>query len=312
MVPPAEFTSYYDRPVVKASPWGPDIPIYLFLGGLAGGSSLLAAGAQLTGRPGLRRSSRLTAMVAIGGSFVALVHDLGRPSRFHHMLRVAKVTSPMSIGTWILSVHGPAAVTAGLSELPLPAWVPGLLSKRVLPVAGRVGAWVAAVAGAGLASYTGVLLADTATPSWNAARRELPFVFVGSAAAAAGGMGMIGAPLVEAGPARLLALGGATLEVAASRRMESSMGLCAEPLHTGRAGRYERASTVLTVAGAVLAASVARRHRAVSAVAGAALVAGSATKRFAVFHAGQQSADDPRYTVVPQRQRLQAAQQAAR
>ena len=55
MVPPAEFTSYYGRPVVKASPWEADIPFYLFLGGVAGGSSLLAAGADLTGRPALRR-----------------------------------------------------------------------------------------------------------------------------------------------------------------------------------------------------------------------------------------------------------------
>ena len=33
-----------------------------------------------------------------------------------------------------------------------------------------------------LAVYTAVLLADTATPTWNAAQRELPFVFVSSAA----------------------------------------------------------------------------------------------------------------------------------
>ena len=89
------------------------------------------------------------------------------------------------------------------------------------------------------------------------------------------------------------------------------MGLTVEPLHTGRAGRYERASQLLTVAGAAVAASVAGRSRAASVLAGAALVAGSAAKRFAVFHAGQQSAGDPRYTVVPQRQRLQAAARPA-
>ena len=50
MVPEAEFTSYYGRPVVKAAPWGPEIAAYLFLGGVAGGSAVLAAGAQLTGR----------------------------------------------------------------------------------------------------------------------------------------------------------------------------------------------------------------------------------------------------------------------
>ena len=92
MVPDAEFTSYYGRPVVKASPWTADIPAYLFLGGLAAGSSLLAAGADLTGRPALRTTGRLGAITAISLSFGFLVHDLGKPSRFVNMLRVAKPT----------------------------------------------------------------------------------------------------------------------------------------------------------------------------------------------------------------------------
>ena len=56
MVPEATFTSYYGRAIVKPSPWEADIPAYLFAGGLAAGSSLLAAGADLTGRAALRRS----------------------------------------------------------------------------------------------------------------------------------------------------------------------------------------------------------------------------------------------------------------
>ncbi|MDP9434458.1 MAG: polysulfide reductase NrfD, partial [Actinomycetota bacterium] len=99
MVPPAEFTSYYGRPIVKSSPWEHDIPAYLFLGGVAAGSSLLSAGADLTHRPALRRTGRVGALVALSLSMAALVRDLGRPARFHHMLRVVKVTSPMSVGT---------------------------------------------------------------------------------------------------------------------------------------------------------------------------------------------------------------------
>ncbi len=117
MVPKVSFRSYYGRPVVKPSPWKMDIPAYLFLGGRAGGSSLLAAGSDLTGRLGLRRTARVTALAAIGISFGALVHDLGRPARFHHLLRVAKVTSPMSVGTWILSVYGPLVRLAAVSEM---------------------------------------------------------------------------------------------------------------------------------------------------------------------------------------------------
>ena len=308
MVPDAHFTSYYGRPVVKASPWEKDIPAYLFLGGLAGGSSLLAAGAQASDRPALRRTGRLGALVAITLSMGALVHDLGRPERFVNMLRVAKPTSPMSVGTWILTFYGPMAGIAGAAEV-----VP-LLPRRVRDgLVGRLLGWLATPAGAAaalsapaVASYTAVLLSDTATPSWHEAHRELPFVFVGSAAAAAGGLGMLGAPVDQAGPARRLAVGGALLELAAEHKMEQSMGITAEPLHEGVPGRLMQASKALTAFGAVTAAVLGRRSRTASAVAGAALLAGSACTRFGVFEAGQESARDPKYTVVPQRERLNA------
>ncbi len=297
MVPDAEFTSYYGRPIVKESPWQADIPAYLFLGGLAGASSLLGAGADLSGRTGLRRSARTTALAAIGVSFAALVHDLGRPSRFHHMLRVAKLTSPMSVGTWILTLYGPMAGLAAISERPR--------LGRLLTGLGRPAGLGAAVLGPAVASYTAVLLSDTATPTWHDARDHLPFVFVGSAAAAAGGMGIASTPLRESGPARRMAVAGAVLELAVSSRMESTMGLTAEPMRDGLAGRLLQASRALTAGGAVLAVA-GSRSRLASALAGIALLAGSACTRFGIFHAGQQSARDPRYTVLPQRARVDA------
>jgi formate-dependent nitrite reductase membrane component NrfD len=308
MVPDAHFTSYYGHPVVKASPWEKDIPAYLFLGGLAGGSSLLAAGAAATDRPALQRTGRLGALVAISASMVALVHDLGKPARFHHMLRVAKPTSPMSVGTWILTAYGPMAGLAGVAELR--PWLPRQVRTggpgRLLGFAATPAGAVAALLAPAVASYTAVLLSDTATPSWHAARRQLPFVFVGSAAAAAGGLGMLGAPVSEAGPARRMAVGGALLELAAEYTMASSMGLAAEPLRTGKAGQLMRASKVLTAIGAVGAALLGGRSRTAAALSGAALLAGSACTRFGVFEAGQESARDPKYTVVPQRERIDA------
>ncbi|WP_028936479.1 NrfD/PsrC family molybdoenzyme membrane anchor subunit [Pseudonocardia spinosispora] len=303
MVPDVEFRSYYGRPIVKASPWQADIPAYLFLGGLAGASSLLAAGADLTGNAALRRPSRITALAAILASFVALVHDLGKPSRFHHMLRVAKATSPMSVGTWILTVYGPLAGLAAASEAGalLPRRLADGVVGRLLPPVGRGAGLIASVLGPAVASYTAVLLADTATPAWHSARDELPFVFVGSAAAAAGGMGMLCAPVASARPARRLAVAGAVFELAVHSRMESTMGLVAEPLHQGRAGGYTKAARTLTATGAVLAAAAGGRSRTASAIAGVALLAGSAATRFGIFYAGQQSADDPRYTILPQR-----------
>jgi hypothetical protein len=304
MVPEAEFTSYYGRPIVKPAPWENDIPAYLFFGGVAAGSSLLAAGADLTNRPALRRAGRLGSLAALTFSFGALVHDLGRPGRFLNMLRTAKLTSPMSVGTWILSGYAPLASAAAAAELT------GMLpvdSRRGLPrlvsTMARPAGLVAAATAPPVAAYTAVLLADTATPAWHEAYRELPFVFVGSAAAASGGLGMLASPVDQAGPARRMALGGALLELAAERRMESSMGITAEPLHQGKAGRLMKASRILTVAGAV-GSLVAGRSRSVAALSGAALMAGSACTRFGVFEAGQQSARDPKYTVIPQRERL--------
>jgi hypothetical protein len=219
------------------------------------------------------------------------------------MLRVAKPTSPMSVGTWILSGYSGLVGTAAAAELrevlprPLQPLAPALR------LAGRPAGLGAAVIAPAVASYTAVLLADTATPSWHEAYRELPFVFVGSAAAASGGLGMLGAPAGEAGPARRLALGGAALELAAAQRMEWSMGLAAEPLHAGSAGRLLRASKALTVAGTA-ASLLAGRSRAAAVLSGLSLLAGSACTRFGIFEAGQASARDPKYTVVPQRQRL--------
>jgi hypothetical protein len=302
VVPKAEFSSYYGRPVLKAAPWQEDIPAYLFLGGLAAGSSVLGAGADLSGRPALRRVGRLGGLGAILLSLAALIHDLGRPSRFVNMLRVAKPTSPMSVGTWILSTYGPLAGIAAAGE------ARGLLPRplgRFLGRSARPAGLAAAAVAPAVASYTAVLLADTATPAWHEAYRELPFVFVGSAAASAGGLGMLAAPVAQAGPARRMALAGAVGELAAEQRMTASMGLAGETLHSGKSGRLMRASKALTALGAI-GTLAGRRSRAVSAAAGVALLAGSAGTRFAIFGAGQESARDPKYTVVPQRERLTA------
>jgi formate-dependent nitrite reductase membrane component NrfD len=304
MVPEADFRSYYGMPVVKPSPWKADIPAYIFFGGLSAGSSLLAAGGDLTDRPGLRRAGRLAALVGMTATMGTLVHDLGRPSRFLNMLRTVKLTSPMSVGSWILAAYGPVAGVAAVAELV--DMLPGRRRRGAVQLVARLGrpaGLFAALTAPPVAAYTAVLLADTATPSWHEAYHELPFVFVGSAAAAAGGLGMITTPVDEAGPARRMAVGGALLELVAEQQMEPSMGIAAEPLQQGRAGRLMKASKVLTAAGAA-GALVAGRSRVAGVVAGAALLTGSVCTRFGIFEAGQESARDPKYTVAPQRERL--------
>ncbi|HEU0190210.1 MAG TPA: NrfD/PsrC family molybdoenzyme membrane anchor subunit [Mycobacterium sp.] len=312
MVPDVQFTSYYGRPVVKPAPWTHDIAAYLFLGGVAGGSGLLAAGGQLTGRPALRRNSRLAALAAVMLSAVALVRDLGRPERFYNMLRVIKLTSPMSLGSWILSAFGAGTGIAAAAEidrmtgqrLPL-----GPLRPVLQAVEGIAGL-EAAVFAPPLAVYTAVLLGDTATPTWHAAHEDLPFVFVSSASLASSGLAMVTTPVAETGPARRLAVIGVVGDLIATRVMEHRMDpVAAEPLHHGRAGTMLRWSERLAVAGG-LGALLGGRHRGVAALSGVALLAASALTRFGVFEAGIESAKDPRYTIEPQKRRL-AARRAA-
>jgi formate-dependent nitrite reductase membrane component NrfD len=305
MVPDATFTSYYGRPVIKEPVWkAPDVAGYLFFGGLAGASSVLAAGSQLSGYRELARVAKVGALGAISLSAVALIHDLGRPERFANMLRVFKPSSPMSVGSWLLAGYGPVAGAAAVSEV-----------TGILPKAGTAATLGAGLLGPAIATYTAALICDTAVPAWHAGYREMPYVFAGSAASAAGGLGLLATRPADAEPARNLAVFGAAVELIAKRQLirrlarsggpgsDGSAGVSlAEPYEAGTTGAILRLAEFLT-AGALAGAVLGRRSRAVSALAGASLVAASAMTRFGIFEAGMTSARDPKYTIVPQRRR---------
>lgn len=311
-VPPADFSSYYGRPVIKEPVWKWDIPAYLFTGGVSAGASLLAAGADATGRTKLRRSARWTALGGISVSAFFLIHDLGRPERFLNMMRVFKPTSAMSMGTWILTAFGPAIGVAAMSELSgvLPERGPLGLVRRVLPGVGRAGGWSAAFVAPHLATYTAILLSDTAVPAWNRAYKPLPFLFAGSALAGSAGAAMLTTPPEETGPARRAAVVGAALDLAAGHAVETRLGLQSEAYHEPRPRRLLSAAKALTAVGAV-GAVLGRRSRLLSGLSGAALLAGSACTRFGIYYGGVESARDPKYTVVPQRERLEARRGAS-
>jgi hypothetical protein len=298
--------SYYGRPVLKAPVWEWKIAAYLFTGGLAAGTAVLAAGADLVRAQRLRRSCWLGSFGALLVSLVLLVGDLGRPERFHHMLRVVKPTSPMSVGTWILTAFGPGVGAAAVSELVPSRWRSSWWARVLSRLARGLGLASAATA-PGVATYTAALLSQTAVPGWHEVRRELPFVFGGSAAAASGGFGMLTAPVLEAAPARRFAVVGAAGELVASRLMDQRMGLVREVYEHGKVARRRRASELLTVAGLAGTVLTAPRSRAGAAASGLALLTGSALQRFGVFEAGVESTKDPRYAVIPQRERLDAA-----
>jgi hypothetical protein len=204
-VPEAEFRSYYGRPILKVTRWKePHLPAYLFLGELSGAAAVLAAAAAATRRPALARSGRLIAAAAAYGGAGFLTAELGRPERFVNMLRVAKPTSPMSMGSWILAAHSGLVSAAAASEV-----------TGQLPVLGAAAGLAASVTGPLLATYPGVLLANTAVPAWHTAYRELPLLFAGGAMTAAGAGGLAvsacRADRTDFDAARRLALAGAVM-----------------------------------------------------------------------------------------------------
>ena len=285
--------SYYGRPVLKEPVWKSEIPWYLFTGGLGGASAVLSTVARLAGNQRLARRSIYIGAASDAVSPLLLISDLGRPERFLNMLRVFKITSPMSVGSWILGVSSTASS--------LSAFLHAIRRFHRTSDAARA---VAAASGAPLAVYTATLLSDTAIPVWHEARKELPFLFGASAAASAGAGAAIAVPVAEAGPARRLAIGGALVENGVMLVMERRLGFLAEPYHEGEAGRYAKLAKACTLGGAGLLALAGRRSRLAAITGGAVVLAGEVALRWSVFRAGFQSARDPKYTVVPQRARV--------
>jgi formate-dependent nitrite reductase membrane component NrfD len=290
-----EMRSYYGRPVLKEPTWTWEIPTYFFTGGLAGASAVLSTTAKLTGHEKLARTSLYVGAVADLVSPALLVSDLGRPERFHHMLRVVKVTSPMNVGSWVLLVSGGASNTAAVLELL--GWLKPvkLLAEGVSTLAGPL-----------LATYTGVLVADTAVPVWHEGRRELPWIFAASAAASAGAAACVFVRPREAGPARRLAVAGVLAEGALMQLMELRLGEIGEVYRQGAAGKLSWAAKGLATTGAALLALRGRKSRTAAVLGGALVCAGEVCLRWAVYKAGFQSAQDPKYVVEPQRRRAES------
>jgi formate-dependent nitrite reductase membrane component NrfD len=289
-----EVRSYYGRPVIKEPVWKWEVPTYFFTGGLAGASSVLSLAAKMRGNEKLARTALYVGAAADAISPALLVSDLGRPERFHHMMRVFKPTSPMNVGAWVLLVSGGASSTAALLEL----------AGRLRPVR-LLAETVAALAGPPLATYTGVLVADTAIPVWHEGRRELPWLFGASAAASAGAAACVFLDPADAAPARRLAVGGVAAEAAAMNAMELRLGEVGEVYHRGAAGKLAWAAKGLSAGGALLLAKRGAKSRRTAALGGAMVCAGELCLRWSVFKAGFQSARDPRYTIGPQRARLE-------
>ncbi len=295
--------TYYDRPLLKEPVWKPYIPLYYFVGGAAGASLVLGAAAQLDGSRELDRLVRRCHWIGIIGSSIGgvlLIADLGRPERFLAMLRVFRPTSPMNMGAWILTAAPSAAVTAGLFAR----------TGGVLGDLGEAAGYGAGLWGAALATYTGVLVANSAIPLWQESRRILPLLFGASAMASSASIFDL---LFEDPRAcritHMFGLLGRAAELAAGVAMErrlSATPQVALPLNSGLTGFAWRAATVLTAV-SLVATVLPNQNRKKRVIAGAFGLAGSLVLRFAVHYAGARSARDPRASFHQQRGSARAA-----
>ena len=157
---------YANMPVTKVPGWHGIIAWDALLNGMATGLFLAAAVSELAAPTVFVRVAKVAYPVALVLLLVdlgLLVLDLGDPLRFHHMLRVFKPGSPMSVGTWCLTIFSlPLTAAAGLSLLVELGW--DFEWARILAVV------VGLLPGFGSAAYKGVLLSTNAQPGWKDAR----------------------------------------------------------------------------------------------------------------------------------------------
>jgi hypothetical protein len=300
----SEIRSYHGQPVLKEPVWTWEIPCYFYTGGMAGASAGLAYLAGIRGNDVLARRAWGTALAGVLVSPALLTSDLGKPSRFLNMLRMFKVTSPMSVGSWVLSATGAATAVAAAG-----AWTPPR-RRPLLARAGKAARPAAALLGLPLSTYTAALIANTAIPAWHEAHRELPYVFASGAALSAGAAAVIATPPRDARPARRLALGAAAAEIGLEQLMERRLGEHGEPYHLGEAKAFGDLSRACTAVGASVLAWRGGRSRAAAITGGALLSAGALSARWSIFKAGFQSAADPRYVIGPQRELIEQGSRA--
>lgn len=327
-------TTYYGRPMIKKPTWKWPIPLYFFLGGVAGGAALIGAAAEILGGNRHKttvRHARYLAVVLAMICPIPLIQDLGRPSRFHHMLRVFKVTSPLNVGTFILTafggVSGVLAAKQAAEDNVVVKRESGLgRFLRALP-SGPFTA-IHGLLGVALGGYTGVLLAITAVPLWAAAGILLgPLFLATSIASGAAALTLMG--LMRRGETEEARRDVEAIETAAA---VAQIGVVVarealippkikEPLQRGLWGRVWQFGAVGGGIVGPLALRLAvkvsgrRTGTAISAVASTLALAGALAERYALTEAGKLSAEDPlAYQELtrgaPGQARLTAAEQA--
>jgi Ni/Fe-hydrogenase subunit HybB-like protein len=284
--------------------WKWYVPAYFYVGGASGAAAALGAALQMAdrrGHDGLIRRCRWIAALGGAAGTALLIADLGRPSRFLNMLRVFRPTSPMNLGSWVLSTVAPSAAASALFSSP--GGLTGFL--------GDVSGLAAGASGIPLAGYTAVLVANTAVPVWQQSRRTLPPLFVSSAVAGAASLlQLMELDEREARVARRFAIVGAAGELASELAVDrdaARVERVAAPLHEGKSGLLLRISKACA-GGSLLLNLLPGRSRTKRFLAGLFGTLGSLAVKFGIAEAGKASAADPRATFHQQRAGLGGAE----
>lgn len=301
--------SYFERPLLKMPHWGWEVVTYLFLGGVMGGSGVLAALAQRSDDEPLERTSRYLSMTLALACPAVLVSHLGRPERFLNMLRVAKFKSPMSMGVWgLVGYSGFAALNAAAQlsrDRVIPAWIERLEPKPMTVA-------LQALFGAFTAGYTGVLLSATAIPLWAKGKQHIPAISVCSAMAGACAINAIALCADRnGGPAQVklerLEACASLLELALLLHFRTHAGETGKPMFEGARGERLRTWTIGAGILAPLALNavslLTRKHRKRppllrTLLTGGLVLAGGYILRETLIEAGKASADDPSQAFV--------------
>lgn len=297
--------AYADVPILAAPPWGHEVSAYFFFGGVSSGAYTVGSLALLSGDrwAALGRIGHVVSLCALLPCPVLLIADLGRSTRFHHMLRIFKPSSPMNLGAWALLIHsGFVGVSflqafAQVETMPLIGVLIRSLPERLPAAAGLPSALA-------LGGYTGVLLGTTSVPVWYTSPL-LGALFMASSLTA--GVGAITLALALKGDdldamtvLRPLSVQFGFAELGLLSGYLATSGKSTKALLTGRVALQLAGVVAMTSLAIALDAAPTRTGagaRLLGLAAGAASLAGGALLRWAVVRAGAPSAKDREATL---------------
>ncbi|MGH3086256.1 MAG: NrfD/PsrC family molybdoenzyme membrane anchor subunit [Rubrobacteraceae bacterium] len=297
-----EDKNYYGIPPIKHAHWTWQIHLYFWIGGIGAGSHLLSVIGQFLGwrDEAFFRTTRYTTLAAMIISPILLIWDLGRPERFLNMLRILKLRSPMSTGSWALSVFGSMSGLIATKQ----AADDGLLGDNVLSklarlIPARLVSVLALPFGLYVGAYTGMLLIATSVPMWARNWLLMGPTFLSSGVST----GLSWVSLV-------LHLGrwGEGKTLSALKRAEKAMlviesiliaatlirtGKWAKPLFSKKLGPLFVGGTLLGGISAPLALLSGKESRKRSILASVLVLVGGFLFRYVMVAGGRDSADDP-------------------